>query len=236
MTELLFRDDGYLRSCNARVTNADGRGIRLDRTVFYPMGGGQSGDTGVLRLVSGPVLAISDTIKGALPDEVIHVPAPGSALPETGAELVAEIDWERRYRLMRMHTCLHLLCSIVPGAVTGGQVSDGRGRLDFDVPGSSLEKEAIVSRLNALIAEAHPVGPRWITDEELAAKPELVRTMSVKPPSGMGQVRLMEIAGVDLQPCGGTHIRTTAEIGAVAVTKIENKGKQNRRVILAFAE
>jgi misacylated tRNA(Ala) deacylase len=236
MTELLFRDDGYLRSCNARVTNADGRGIRLDRTVFYPMGGGQSGDTGVLRLVSGPVLAISDTIKGALPDEVIHVPAPGSALPETGAELVAEIDWERRYRLMRMHTCLHLLCSIVPGAVTGGQVSDGRGRLDFDVPGSSLEKEAIVSRLNALIAEAHPVGPRWITDEELAAKPELVRTMSVKPPSGMGQVRLMEIAGVDLQPCGGTHIRNTAEIGAVAVTKVENKGKQNRRVILAFAE
>jgi misacylated tRNA(Ala) deacylase len=236
MTELLFRDDGYLRSCNARVTTVDGRGIRLDRTVFYPMGGGQPGDSGVLRRASGPVLAIVDTIKGALPDEVIHVPAPGSALPEPGTELVAEIDWERRYRLMRMHTCLHLLCSIVPGAVTGGQVSDGKGRLDFDVPGSSLDKEAIASRLTALIAEAHPVGPRWITDDELAAKPELVRTMSVKPPSGMGQVRLMEIAGVDLQPCGGTHIRNTAEIGAVAVTKIENKGKQNRRVILAFAE
>jgi misacylated tRNA(Ala) deacylase len=236
MTELLFRDDGYLRSCNARVTAADGRGIRLDRTVFYPMGGGQPGDTGVLRLVSGQVLAIVDTIKGALPDEVIHVPAPGSSLPEPGTELVAEIDWERRYRLMRMHTCLHLLCSIVPGAVTGGQVSDGRGRLDFDVPGSTLDKEAIASRLNALIAEAHPVGPLWITDEELAASPELVRTMSVKPPSGTGQVRLIEIAGVDLQPCGGTHIRNTAEIGVVAVTKIENKGKQNRRVILAFAE
>jgi misacylated tRNA(Ala) deacylase len=236
MTELLFRDDGYLRSCNARVTAADGRGIRLDRTVFYPMGGGQPGDTGVLRLAPGPAIAIIDTIKGTLPDEVIHVPAPGAVLPEPGAELIAEIDSERRYRLMRMHTCLHLLCSIVPGAVTGGQVSDGRGRLDFDVPGSSLDKEAIVSRLNALIAEAHPVGPRWITDEELAVQPELVRTMSVKPPSGMGQVRLMEIAGVDLQPCGGTHIRNTAEIGAVAVTKIENKGKQNRRVILAFAE
>jgi misacylated tRNA(Ala) deacylase len=228
MTELLFRDNGYLRSCNSRVTAADGRGIRLDRTVFYPMGGGQPGDTGVLRLASGPAIAIVDTIKGALPDEVIHVPASGSALPELGTEVVAEIDWERRYRLMRMHTCLHLLCSIVPGAVTGGQVSDGRGRLDFDVPGSS--------RLSALIAEAHLVGPRWITDAELAAQPELVRTMSVKPPSGMGQVRLMEIAGVDLQPCGGTHIRNTAEIGAVAVTKIENKGKQNRRVILAFAE
>jgi len=236
MTELIFRDDGYRRSCDARVTSADRQGIRLDRTVSYPTGGGQPGDTGVLRLASGQTLTIVDTIKGALLDEVIHVPAPGSALPEPGTELVVEIDWERRYRLMRMHTCLHLLCSVVPGAVTGGQVSDGRGRLDFDVPGSSLDKEAIATRLNALIAEAHPVAPRWITDEELAAQPELVRTMSVKPPSGMGQVRLMEIAGVDLQPCGGTHIRNTAEIGAMAVTKIENKGKQNRRVILAFAE
>jgi misacylated tRNA(Ala) deacylase len=236
MTELLFRDDGYLRSCNARVIEIDGRGITLDRTVFYPVGGGQPGDTGVLRLSSGQSVMIADTVKGPLPDEVIHIPAPGSALPELGAGLAAEIDWDRRHRLMRMHTCLHLLCSVVPGAVTGGQVSDGRGRLDFDVPGSSLDKEAITSRLNALIAEGHPVGARWITDEELAAQPELVRTMSVKPPSGMGRVRLMEIAGVDLQPCGGTHVRNTAEIGRVAVTKIENKGKQNRRVILAFAE
>src|SRR6516162_7181820 len=236
MTESLFRDDGYLRSCDARVTGVDERGIRLDRTVFYPTGGGQPGDTGVLRLASGRSIAIVDTLKGAQPDEVIHVPGPGAILPEPGAELVAAIDWERRHRLMRMHTCLHLLCSIVPGAVTGGQVSDGRGRLDFDVPGSSLDKEAIASRLNALIAEGHPVGPRWITDEELAAQPELVRTMSVKPPSGMGRVRLMEISGIDLQPCGGTHVRNTAEIGPVVVTKIENKGKQNRRVILAFAE
>jgi misacylated tRNA(Ala) deacylase len=236
MTELLFRDDGYTRSCKARVTEVDERGIRLDRTVFYPMGGGQPGDAGVLRLSSGQSIAIVDTVKGPLPDEVIHVLETGSTLPEPGAELVAEIHWERRHRLMRMHTCLHLLCSIVPGAVTGGQVSDGRGRLDFDVPGSSLDKEVIASRLNALIAEGRPVGPRWITDEELAAQPELVRTMSVKPPSGMGRVRLMEIAGVDLQPCGGTHVRNTAEIGPIAVTKIENKGKQNRRVILAFAE
>ena len=236
MTELLFRDDGYLRSCDARVTQADERGIRLDRTVFYPMGGGQPGDAGALRLPSGQSITIVDTVKGPLPDEVIHIPEPGSSLPEPGSELVAEIDWDRRYRLMRMHTCLHLLCSIVPGAVTGGQVSDGRGRLDFDVPGSSLDREAIASRLNGLIGEGHPVGPRWITDEELAAKPELVRTMSVKPPSGMGRVRLMQISGVDLQPCGGTHVRNTAEIGPIAVTKIENKGKQNRRVILAFAE
>jgi misacylated tRNA(Ala) deacylase len=236
MTDLLFRDDGYLRVCEVRVTEADARGIRLDRTVFYPAGGGQPGDTGVLRLASGQSIVIVDTVKGSLPSEIIHVPAAGSPLPERDAELVAEIDWDRRHRLMRMHTCLHLLCSVVPGAVTGGQVSDGRGRLDFDIPGSSLDKEAIASRLNALIAEGHPVGPRWITDEELAAQPELVRTMSVKPPSGTGRVRLMEIAGVDLQPCGGTHVRNTAEIGPVAVTKIENKGRQNRRVILAFAE
>jgi misacylated tRNA(Ala) deacylase len=236
MTELLFRDDGYLRSCAAQVIAADERGIHLDRTVFYPMGGGQPGDTGLLQLAAGQVIAVVDTIRGDRPDEIIHIAAPGSALPEAGTELVAEVDWERRYRLMRMHTCLHLLCSIVPGAVTGGQVSDGRGRLDFDVPGSSLDKEALAGRLNELIAEARPVGPRWITDAELAAQPELVRTMSVKPPTGMGQVRLIEILGIDLQPCGGTHIRNTSEIGPVAVTKIENKGKQNRRVMLAFAE
>src|SRR6266480_3404286 len=209
MTELLFRDDSYLPSCFAIVIAADERGILLDRTVFYPTGGGQPGDTGVLRLSSGEPIAITDTIKGDRPDEVIHIPAPGSALPEPGTELVAEIDWERRYRLMRMHTCLHLLCSIVPGAVTGGQVSDGRGRLDFDVPGSSLDKAAIADRLNALIAAGHDVMPRWITDEELETRPELVRTMSVKPPSGVGRVRLMEVAGIDLQPCGGTHIRNT---------------------------
>jgi misacylated tRNA(Ala) deacylase len=236
MTQLLFRDDSYLRSCDAQVMAVDMRGIRLNRTVFYPTGGGQPGDTGVLRLTSDQPIVIVDTIKGEFPDEVIHIPAPGSTLPEPGSDLVAAIDWDRRYRLMRMHTCLHLLCSLVPGAVTGGQVSDGKGRLDFDVPGSSLDKAAIADRLNALIAESRGVGPRWITDEELAAKPELVRTMSVKPPSGAGRVRLIEIVGVDLQPCGGTHIRNIAEIGPIAVTKIENKGKQNRRVMLAFAE
>ena len=236
MTELLFREDGYLRSCAARVIGADGRGIRLDRTVFYPAGGGQPGDRGVLRLASGEAIAITDTLKGDAPDEVIHVPAPGAAAPQPGAELSAEIDWERRHRLMRMHTCLHLLCSIVPGSVTGGQVGDTRGRLDFDVPGSSLDKEDLAARLNALIAAGHPVGRRWISDDELAAEPSLVRTMSVKPPIGAGRVRLIEIAGVDLQPCGGTHVGNTAEIGPVAVAKIENKGRQNRRVIIAFAE
>jgi misacylated tRNA(Ala) deacylase len=203
--------------------------------VFYPTGGGQPGDTGVLRLAGGTAIAIVDTVKGVAADEVIHVLSPGTALPPPGAEVTAEIDWERRHRLMRMHTCLHLLCAVVPGAVTGGQVSDGRGRLDFDVPGSSLDKDAIAAGLNRLIAEGHAVAPRWIDDAELAAHPELVRTMSVKPPTGMGRVRLLEIAGVDLQPCGGTHVRNTAEIGRVEITKIENKGRQNRRINLAFA-
>jgi misacylated tRNA(Ala) deacylase len=240
MTELIFREDAYARSCPARVTLADARGIRLDRTVFYPTGGGQPGDTGTLLLASGAAIAIVDTCKGEMPDEVIHVPAPGSALPEPGSEITAELDWQRRHRLMRMHTCLHLLCAVVPGAVTGGQVSDGRGRLDFDVPGSSLDREAIAAGLNALIAAGHAVTPRWISDEELAARPELVRTMSVKPPSGAGRVRLMEVAGpngqIDLQPCGGTHIRNTAEIGPVTIAKIENKGRQNRRIVVTFAE
>jgi misacylated tRNA(Ala) deacylase len=181
-----------------------------------------------------------DTVKGEGPDEVIHVPAPGAALPEPDIEVAAEIDWARRHRLMRMHSCLHLLCAVVPGAVTGGQVSDGRGRLDFDVPGSALDKAAIEARLNELIAARLDVAPRWIEDAELAARPELVRTMSVKPPSGAGRVRVIDIAGADgstdLQPCGGTHIRNTAEIGPVTIGKIENKGRQNRRINIAFAE
>ncbi len=239
MTELVFRDDAYARSCTARVVGADERGIRLDRTVFYPTGGGQPGDTGALRLASGAVITIVDTCKGEGPDEVIHVAAPGSALPGPGTEVTAELDWDRRHRLMRMHTCLHLLCAVVPGAVTGGQVSDGRGRLDFDVPGSSLDRDTIAAGLNALIAAGHGVRPRWISDEELEARPELVRTMSVKPPTGAGRVRLLEIAGpdgqIDLQPCGGTHVKNTAEIGPVTIGKIENKGRQNRRINIVFA-
>jgi len=234
MTELVFRDDAYLRSCPARVVAVDERGIRLDRTVFYATGGGQPGDVGVLRLADGTAIAITDTVKGDGPDEVIHVPARDSMPPEIGADVTAEIDWERRHRLMRMHTCLHLLCAVVPGAVTGGSVGDGRGRLDFDVPGASLDKDAITAGLNKLIAEGHTVAPRWIDDAELEARPELVRTMSVKPPTGAGKVRLLEIDGVDLQPCGGTHVRNTAEIGPVEITKIENKGRQNRRINLAF--
>jgi misacylated tRNA(Ala) deacylase len=235
MTELLFRDDAYLRSCAARVVAADGRGIRLDRTVFYPQGGGQPGDTGALRLSDGRSIAIIDTRKGDGAEEVLHIPAPGAALPSPGDAVTAEIDWDRRYRLMRMHSCLHLLCAAVPGAVTGGQIADGKGRLDFDIPGDALDKHAITRRLNELVAADRVATPRWISDAELAARPELVRTMSVKPPMGQGRVRLLDIEGVDLQPCGGTHIRRTGEIGRVEVVKIENKGKQNRRVVIGFS-
>jgi misacylated tRNA(Ala) deacylase len=232
--QLLFREDAYAKSCPAVVTAVDERGIRLDRTVFYAMGGGQLGDTGVLRLADGATLAIADTLKGAAPDEVIHVPAPGMSAPAVGTAVTAEIDWARRHRLMRMHSCLHLLCAVITGHVTGGQVSDGKGRLDFNLPEAKLDKDHIEAELNRLIAEDHAVRPRWISDEELTTQPELVRTMSVKPPMGLGRVRLLEIEGVDLQPCGGTHILRTGEIGPVEVTKIESKGKQNRRVNLAL--
>jgi misacylated tRNA(Ala) deacylase len=235
MTELLFRDDAYLARCDARITSVDARGIELDRTVFYPQGGGQPGDCGVLRRADGRAVAIADTRKGEVADQVLHVPAPGAELPEPGEAVVAEIDWPRRHRLMRMHTCLHLLSAVIPGAVTGGQIADGKGRLDFDVPGEMLDKEAIAAQLNALIAADHPTATHWIRDEELAARPELVRTMSVKPPMGQGRVRLLDIAGVDLQPCGGTHVRRTGEIGPVTIAKIENKGRQNRRIVLSFA-
>lgn len=233
--EQIFRDDAYRRSCRATVLAAEPDGIRLDRTVFYPTGGGQPGDLGVLRWTDGEV-RIVDARKGEGPDEVVHVPAEGAELPVPGTEVEAEIDWERRHRLMRMHTCLHLLCAVVTGDVTGGAVGDGKGRLDFNLPDTTLDKEKIGAELNRLIAEDHEVRPRWITDDELAANPQLVRTMSVKPPMGAGKVRLLEIAGVDLQPCGGTHVRRTGEIGAVRIGKIENKGRQNRRVNVLFAD
>jgi misacylated tRNA(Ala) deacylase len=236
MTEELFRDDSYLKTCTATVTAVDGAGIVLDRTVFYPMGGGQPGDTGVLRRADGSTIAITDTRKGQAPGEIAHVVAAGAALPAVGESVTAEIDWARRYRHMRMHTCLHLLCAVVPAGVTGGQIGADRSRLDFDTGELTLDKDKITEGLSALIARDIPATPRWISDEELAAKPELVRTMSVKPPSGQGRVRLLDVAGADLQPCGGTHVARTGEIGKVVVEKIENKGKRNRRVVVALVE
>ena len=234
--ELIFRDQPYEKSCDATVVAVDGSGIRLDRTVFYPMGGGQPGDVGLLRPESGSKIRIVDTRKGESHEDVVHVPEEGAALPAVGTKVTLELDWQRRHRLMRMHSCLHLLCAVVSGDVTGGQISDGKGRLDFNLPDTQLDKEQITSELNRLIDEDHAVQPRWISDEELAANPDLVRTMSVKPPSGSGKVRLLDIPGVDLQPCGGTHVARTGEIGKVRVGKIENKGRQNRRVNIIFAE
>ena len=236
MTEEVFRRDAYATTCAARVTAVDDAGIRLDRTVFYPLGGGQPGDTGRLVLPDGTVIRIADTRKGEAPEEIVHVPD-GPVGPDlAGAEVTARIDWERRHRLMRMHTCLHLLCSLVPAPVTGGSIRDGSGRLDFDLPESTLDKQDLTERLNRLVAEDHAVTPRWISEEELDANPTLVRTMSVAPPRGRGRVRVLDIDGVDLQPCGGTHVASSGEIGRVRVTKIEKKGRQNRRVSVAFDE
>ena len=232
--ELICRRDAYATSTEATVTAVDERGITLDRTVFYASGGGQPGDTGVLRH-GGAEVRLTEAVKGDGPDTVIHVPEPGAELPAVGSTVEVEIDWDRRFAHMRMHTCLHLLCAVVPGAVTGGQIGADRSRLDFNVPSASLDKDELTAALNRLIEGDHPVSYRWIDDAELEANPDLVRTMSVKPPTGSGQVRLVEIDGVDLQPCGGTHVARTGEIGRVEVVKIENKGKQNRRVVVALA-
>ncbi|MCZ6732607.1 MAG: alanyl-tRNA editing protein [Gammaproteobacteria bacterium] len=230
MTEEVFRTDSYASQCEAVVTAVDENGIQLDRTVFYPMGGGQPGDTGVLRNAAGAEVRITDTRKGDVPGQILHIPESQMPALKSGDKVTAVIDWDRRYRLMRVHTCLHLLCTVVAGGVTGGSVRDGSGRLDFDLPEPTLDKEHITSELNRLISENRSVRSRWITDEEMASKPELVRTMSVKPPSGRGRVRLVEIEGLDLQPCGGTHLASIGEIGKVRVGKIEKKGKHNRRV------
>ncbi len=236
-TEPVFRDHPYARVCEATVVAVDDRGgVILDRTVFYPTGGGQPGDCGVLRLSDGGELGIATAVKGEVPDEVVHVPEDGQDLPPPGARLSAEIDWPRRYRHMRMHTCLHLLSAVLPYPVTGGQVGAERGRLDFDIPEAGLDKDRITSELNRLIAEDHAVATEWITDAELDANPELVKTMSVQPPKGAGRVRLIRVVGLDLQPCGGTHVRRTGEIGPVRVAKIEKKGRQNRRVAVVFSE
>jgi misacylated tRNA(Ala) deacylase len=236
MTEEIFREDAYVKTCDARVTAVDDAGIHLDRTVFYPMGGGQPGDTGSLRLGDGSEIRIADTRKDAASGDIVHIPDGEVPSGLEGQQVEAAIDWDRRHRLMRMHTLMHLLCSVIPAGVTGGSIRDGSGRLDFDLPESTLDKEHITAELNRLVEENHPVSSRWISDEELSSNPELVRTMSVKPPMGTGKVRIMNVEGIDLQPCGGTHVAATGEIGPVRVRKIEKKGKHNRRVNLEFAE
>jgi len=233
ITEPLFQADAYLRSCVATVLEVGDSGVVLDRTVFYPLGGGQPGDTGTLRGADGREWRVVDARKGE-GGRIVHVLEPGATSPEVGSEVEALIDWERRHAHMRMHTCLHLLGSVLRYGVTGGQIAADKGRLDFDTQ-DEIDKDAVTAAVNLLVAANHRVSSMWITDEELDRQPELVRTLSVQPPRGAGRIRLLEIPGVDLQPCGGTHAATTGEIGPVAVTKVENKGKRNKRVYIAFA-
>jgi misacylated tRNA(Ala) deacylase len=236
VTEQLFAEDAYARSCDARVIHSAPGAIQLDRTVFYAAGGGQPGDSGVLKLADGTEIAVLNTVKGDQAGDILHLVAEDAPLPAPGTELVAELNWQRRHKHMRMHTCLHLLCAIIDTPVTGGQLGEEKGRLDFDLPELTLEKSEIDARLNELIARDATVGTRWISEAELAAQPDLVRTMKVKPPSGQGRVRLLEVSEIDLQPCGGTHVKSTGEIGPVTVRKIENKGRHNRRVNIIFKE
>lgn len=237
MTERLFLDDSRLTTMQARVLASGPEGVVLDRTVFYARSGGQPGDAGVLRWPGGET-PIAEATKGE-GDAILHVPARDAALPPVGAEVTGEIDWTRRHRLMRAHTSLHLLSALLrEAAVTGGSVGTDRSRLDFDLP-NPPPKEEIEAGLNALIAADHPVRTEWVDEAVLDADPGLVRTLSVKPPRGTGRVRLLRIGGdtlVDLQPCGGTHVASTGEIGPVRVLKIENKGRQNRRITVAPAE
>ena len=230
MTELLFRDDAYLRACEATVVAVRDTAVELDRTVFYPLGGGQPGDTGS---IAG--LRVIDTRKGD-GDAVLHLLEPGAHPPPVGAKVEAAIDWDRRHRLMRYHTALHLVGAVVKAPVTGGRIGEDKSHLDFDIEMEKLVKEDIEDGVNALVRAGHDTRASWITDTELDARPELVRTMSVAPPRGSGRIRLLEIPGVDLQACGGTHVANTREIGPIAVVRIRSEGKRNKRVTVLFAE
>jgi misacylated tRNA(Ala) deacylase len=237
MTEPVYRDQPYLRETPATITAVDPRGIVLDRTVFYPRGGGQAGDSGVLELAGGSKILVSDTIKGE-GAEVVHVPAAGQeealAALRPGDAVTARLDWERRHRHMRFHTATHLLCAIIPHQTNGCSITSDYARLDFDMT-EPLDREHLERELGRLVAGEHAVSTVWITDEELDAQPELVRTMSVSPPRGVGRIRLLRIEGVDLQPGGGTHVANTREIGAIRVAKIEKKSARSRRVVIEFA-
>jgi misacylated tRNA(Ala) deacylase len=235
-TDLLFRSDAYLKTAQAQVVAVHDHGIELDRTIFYPLGGGQQGDTGVVRRANGDRIAIADTRKGETTDSVLHIAAPAMPSPEHGETLTLEIDWPRRYALMRLHTALHVISCVVVAPVTGGNITPEKARLDFDIDMSQLDAQRIERETNALIARGADTETVWITEEELDARPELVKTMSVQPPRGAGRIRLLRIPGIDLQPCGGTHVRNIAEIGAIRVLKIRSEGRHNKRVEIALAQ
>ena len=239
MTEELFKQEPYRAEAEACVVSTDARGIVLDRTIFYPRGGGQAGDAGAIVRADGSSIAIADTVKGETPGDALHIPAPGQeaalASLAAGERVMIRLDWARRHRHMRFHTATHLLCAIIPHQTNGCSITAGYARLDFDMT-EPLDREHLDRELARLVEEAHDVRTVWITDEELDAKPELVRTMSVKPPRGVGRVRLLEIDGVDLQPCGGTHVANTREIGGIRVAKVEKKSARSRRVVIEFTE
>ncbi|WP_112323388.1 alanyl-tRNA editing protein [Oceanibium sediminis] len=237
MTRLLFREDAYLQTAPGVVTgHTDRGGVIVDATPFYPTSGGQAGDCGTLSWDGGRMTVATSVKSGS---DVVLVPGEGQSLPPVGTEVEQVIDWAARHRMIRLHTALHLLSVVIPLPVTGGQITPAKGRLDFAMPEAPADKQALEDALNALIAADHPVSETFITEAELDANPGLVKTMSVRPPRGTGQIRLMRIgtgdAPVDLQPCGGTHVRSTGEIGPVLLGKIESKGKQNRRVNLTLA-
>lgn len=239
MTKLLFRDDAYLTECDAQIVTVNERGgIVLDSSIFYPTGGGQPSDRGWLR-VDGTEIEVATTVKGE-GDEIVLVPAADTPAPVAGTRVTQVLDWQQRYRHMKIHTALHLLSVVLPFPVTGGQISADKGRLDFDMPEAPQDKEAIADALNALIARDLEVTESWITDEELEANPGLVKTMAVKPPMGAGRVRLVRIGTdneqIDLQPCGGTHVRRTSEIGMMRIGKVEKKSRLNRRVNIHFID
>ena len=238
MTEELFREDADLLHCQATVLAVDESGVVLDRTVFYPLGGGQAGDAGTLTTDGGAVLAIADTRKHqGRPGDIAHGAAPGADLSAfaVGTRVTARVDEARRRAHRRFHTATHLLCALVPHPVDGCSITAGYARLDFHM-NEPLDKDTLSAGIARLVAEAHPVSHRWISEAELDANPGLVRSMSVQPPRGLGRIRVLEIEGVDLQPCGGTHVANTADVGAVVVTKIEKKSAMTRRVVLGFAD
>ena len=237
-TEVLFRDDSYLREADARVVRVNDRGgVVLDRTIFYATSGGQPGDTGFLERADGTRVAVAGTITGESKEEILHIPAAGAEPLQAGEALKLLIDWERRYRLMRMHTACHLLTVICPFPITGAAVAEDDSRVDFDIPDASFTKEDVTRALNELVTANHPVFTRWITDEELAANPGLVKSKNVRPPAGTGRIRLVCIgdnAAIDSQPCGGTHVQATGEVGEIHIGKIEKKGRENRRFRIRF--
>ena len=235
--EALFRDNAYLKSAEARVVAVEPRGIVLDRTVFYATSGGQPGDTGALVRADGTRVAIAGTVTGESKDEIVHQPAEGAAAPQVGETVTAEIDWGRRLKLMRMHAACHLLTVVCPYPITGASVGEEESRVDFDIPDAGVTREGVSARLMELVRADHPIFTRWITDEELAANPGLVKSKNVRPPAGSGRIRLVcigEDGAVDTQPCGGTHVASTADVGEIHIGKIEKKGRENRRFRIRF--